>query len=82
MWPGIVHNDQLLIHNYSVVTGPNSGSSVDYTYEALNIIYSFGVELRDTGEHGFTLPEDQILPTGEESYAGLLVFAEKFLEAL
>jgi hypothetical protein len=28
--------------------------------------YPYGVELRDTGEHGFILPANQIVPTGEE----------------
>jgi hypothetical protein len=31
---------------------------------------SFTFELRDKGEHGFKLPEDQIQPTCEEAYAG------------
>jgi len=29
------------------------------------------VELRDTGNYGFILPASQILPTGEEMWAGL-----------
>ena len=62
--------------------GPNSGGSVDYTYDILNIKYAYGIELRDTGEFGFTLPEEQILPTAEESYAGLLVFIDKILAAV
>ncbi|EEC09357.1 conserved hypothetical protein, partial [Ixodes scapularis] len=35
------------------------------------IPYSYTVELRDTGRHGFTLPRDQIVPTGEETWAGI-----------
>ena len=49
------------------VSGLNSGSSSDYTYGVLGIKYSFGVELRDTGEHGFLLPPEQIIPTAEEN---------------
>lgn len=36
----------------------------------IGIPYSFTFELRDKGEHGFKLPEDQILPTCEEAYEG------------
>lgn len=35
----------------------------------LDIPYSFGMELRDTGEYGFLLPPEQILPTAEETWA-------------
>lgn len=33
--------------------------------------YSFTSELRDTGDYGFVLPADQILPSGVEAFAGL-----------
>ena len=52
--------------------GPNSGSSADYTYGRLGIKYSYGVELRDTGEHGFLLPPSLILPTAQENFAAFL----------
>jgi hypothetical protein len=44
-----------------------SGSSVDWTYGAEKIKYSYAVELRDTGEYGFLLPADQIIPSGKET---------------
>jgi hypothetical protein len=31
---------------------------------------SWAIELRDTGTYGFTLPANQIVAAGEESYAG------------
>lgn len=37
--------------------------------------YSYAVELRDTGRHGFLLPEDEILPSSEETFAGVLHLA-------
>jgi murein tripeptide amidase MpaA len=52
-----------------------SGSSVDYTYGQLGIVYSFAVELRDTGQYGFILPPAQIRPQGEEFMAGVIVMA-------
>ena len=54
---------------------------MDYTYEILGVKFSYGVELRDTGEYGFLLPEDQIIPTGEENFAAMKVFMRSILEA-
>ncbi|CAH3112222.1 unnamed protein product [Pocillopora meandrina] len=50
---------------------PASGGSEDWTYGKLGVTYSFSVELRDTGRHGFLLPANQIIPTGEETFEGL-----------
>jgi hypothetical protein len=55
--------------------GQASGSSVDYTYDVLNIKWSFGVELRDLGQYGFQLPESEIQPTAEESFQALNIIA-------
>jgi len=44
-----------------------SGGSIDYTYEKLGVIYSYALELRDTGRYGFVLPANQIRPSGEET---------------
>ena len=53
-----------------------SGSSVDHTYGALGVKYSYALELRDTGRYGFQLPAEQIVESIEETYAGFLdVFA-------
>jgi len=52
-----------------------SGSSVDYTYGELGVVYSWAVELRDTGQYGFILPANQIRPQGEEFMAGVMVMA-------
>ncbi|GMI12577.1 hypothetical protein TrVE_jg1346 [Triparma verrucosa] len=60
---------------------PASGSSADWTYGVCGILYSYGVELRDTGKYGFLLPEDQIIPSGEETLAGVKVLAHAVLEA-
>jgi len=56
-----------------------SGSSADYTY-SIGIDYSFGVELRDTGSHGFILPPSLIIPQGEEIIAGVLVMANAIIK--
>jgi len=59
----------------SVTIYPASGSSADYTYGAASVLYSYGVELRDTGDYGFLLPPDQIVPSGQETYAAVKVWA-------
>ncbi|XP_070577616.1 carboxypeptidase B-like [Ptychodera flava] len=51
---------------------PVSGGSRDWGYGDRGIPYSYTIELRDTGEHGFLLPEDQIYETAFENYRGLI----------
>lgn len=51
---------------------PATGSSVDYVADVVESDYTFTVELRDKGQSGFLLPENQIRPAGEESFAGFL----------
>ncbi|KAL8788338.1 MAG: hypothetical protein Q9213_001735 [Squamulea squamosa] len=48
-----------------------SGASVDYVADVTRAQYSFTSELRDTGNYGFVLPAEQILPSGVEAFAGL-----------
>lgn len=50
-----------------------AGASNDYGYAGLpQARYTYVVELRDKGDKGFILPADQIEPTGEESYNGVI----------
>lgn len=48
-----------------------AGSSIDWALDVVGAETSFTAELRDTGQYGFVLPANQILPSGEESFAGL-----------
>jgi hypothetical protein len=50
-----------------------SGFLIDWAYSTLGIVHSYLIELRDRGEYGFLLPEDQIFPVAEEVMAGLKV---------
>ncbi|AEO56600.1 carboxypeptidase [Thermothelomyces thermophilus ATCC 42464] len=66
------------VHGTSFKTGPicstiykATGSSVDYANDVVGADYVFTAELRDTGNYGFVLPASQILPSGEETYAGV-----------
>jgi hypothetical protein len=44
---------------------------VDYGYLA-GITYSYTIELRDTGTFGFLLPAVEIVPTAQETWAGII----------
>ncbi|KAE9580392.1 Metallocarboxypeptidase A-like protein [Colletotrichum fructicola] len=66
------------VHGTSYQYGPicttiykATGSSVDYVNDVVKADYTFTQELRDTGNYGFVLPASQIVPTGEETYAGV-----------
>ncbi|KAI8604682.1 hypothetical protein EDD21DRAFT_435919, partial [Dissophora ornata] len=63
------------VHGVSFTSGdiyntiyPASGSSADYAYN-VGVGAPFAVELRDTGDYGFSLPANQIIPSGEETWA-------------
>ena len=53
---------------------------MDWTLGELGIPYSYAMELRDTGEFGFLLPEDQIIPTGEEVWAFHMTVARDIIK--
>jgi hypothetical protein len=48
-----------------------SGGSTDWVY-ADQGIFGFTIELRDTGEYGFVLPPEQILPTCQENLPAIM----------
>jgi len=50
-----------------------SGVTADWTAGVAGIPINWTIELRDQGEYGFLLPEDQIVPSGEEFLAALKV---------
>jgi murein tripeptide amidase MpaA len=54
-----------------------SGICSDWAY-AEGGVFAWTYELRDTGFYGFTLPADQIIPTGEEIYEAVRVLAEYY----
>ena len=56
-----------------------SGGSDDWAKGVAGIKYSYTVELRDTGAHGFILPADNIPSTGMEIYSALQTMATKMV---
>merc|ERR1712156_49142 len=59
---------------------PAAGASDDWYRGGLGTRYSFTTELRDTGYYGFVLPPEQIIPSGEELFAGMKVVFEKLIQ--
>lgn len=66
------------VHGTSFQTGPicstiykATGNSVDYVSDVIGADYVFTAELRDTGRYGFVLPANQIVPSSEETWAGV-----------
>ena len=57
-----------------------SGISVDWAYGEAKIPYAFTLELRDTGQYGFLLPPEQIIPTGEEIMAFHVYMAQQIIK--
>ncbi len=47
---------------------------MDWVKAVAGIKWSYLMELRDTGKHGFLLPIEQILPNADEMYSGLQAF--------
>jgi len=58
---------------------PASGASDDWYKGVLGARFVFTTELRDTGHYGFVLPADQIIPSGEEMWAGFEVVINTIL---
>jgi len=59
---------------------PAAGASDDWYKGVLGTRFSFTTELRDTGRYGFVLPPNQIIPSGEEMWAGFEVVIKKLIE--
>ncbi|KAI0865588.1 hypothetical protein F4860DRAFT_459691 [Xylaria cubensis] len=47
------------------------GSAIDYFYHEFGAHYSYQIKLRDTGSYGFLLPNDNIIPAGEEVFQAM-----------
>ncbi|XP_047736396.1 inactive metallocarboxypeptidase ECM14 [Hyalella azteca] len=66
-----VHGTPYQYGPVSTTIYPAASTTIDYSYAA-GINYSFTLELRDTGTFGFLLPAIEIVPTAEETWAGLI----------
>ncbi|XP_070577620.1 carboxypeptidase B-like [Ptychodera flava] len=66
----------------SHVIYPASGSSLDWVHGALGVKHAYAAELRDHfySPYGFLLPERQIIPTAQETWAGVKAAAMYILK--
>lgn len=76
------------VHGTQYVSGPGyttiypaAGAISDWTYGDQGIL-AWGFELRDTGQFGFVLPASQIIPTGQETFEGVLALGEYVAQPL
>lgn len=63
-----IGNTRYLIDSLNEMVYTRSGSSDYYAMQNMNIKYSYTLELRDTGTHGFLLPASYIEPTAKETF--------------
>merc|ERR1712071_405242 len=75
------------VHGKTYITGqttetlyPAAGGSDDWALDDGPVRLSYTFELRDTGEYGFKLPEDQIQPVAEEIIEGVKVIGTYVLD--
>jgi len=66
-----VYGTEYAVGSASDVLYRSSGTSRDWAAGLAKIPYVFTFELRDSGEHGFLLPADKILPTSTETWDGV-----------
>ncbi|XP_064487468.1 carboxypeptidase B-like [Ornithodoros turicata] len=66
-----VHGTQYTVGTSTNLLYVASGGSDDWAHGEAHIPFSYTVELRDKGRYGFMLPREQIIPTGEETWAGI-----------
>ncbi|XP_042893022.1 carboxypeptidase B-like [Penaeus japonicus] len=67
-----VHGTRFQYGNIADTIYPAAGGSSDWAYDSAGVQMAFALELRDTGNFGFLLPADQIVPVGEETWAGIV----------
>ena len=70
----------VVIFSLDVATDPAAGASDDWYKGALGTRFSFTTELRDTGRHGFILPKEEIIPSGEEMWAAFEVVIQRMIQ--
>ncbi|XP_011160936.1 zinc carboxypeptidase [Solenopsis invicta] len=66
------YGTQFKVGNIAEAIYVASGGSMDWVKGTYGTPITYTYELRDTGRHGFLLPPNQIIPTGEETLDSLV----------
>lgn len=74
-----VHGTRYKVGSSTNLLYAASGGSDDWAYGVAMIPYSYTIELRDDGRYGFVLPTSHIIPTGEETWAGVKVLMQELI---
>ncbi|CAK9827357.1 Carboxypeptidase B [Anthophora retusa] len=69
-------NSAYTVGNSATTLYAASGGSDDWAKAILKMKYTYTIELRDTGMHGFVLPARYIIPTAKEALAAIMVVTE------
>lgn len=69
-------NSAYKVGNSATTLYAASGGADDWAKAMLKMKYTYTIELRDTGKHGFVLPSRYIIPASKEALAAVLVVAE------
>ncbi|OXA37503.1 Carboxypeptidase B [Folsomia candida] len=59
---------------------PCAGTSTDWARAVANVKFTFTYELRDTGKDKFLLPPNQIIPSGKETWAGVVAMVQGVMD--
>jgi len=74
-----VHGTQYVVDNSAGGLYPAAGASDDYA-KSVGIKFVYTIELRPkSGSNGFVVPANQIIPTAEETWAGMNVVANQVM---
>lgn len=64
----------------AILLYPAAGASDDFAYEYAGVKHSYTIELPDTGNKGFLLPPNEIIPVGQETVYGLAAMVNAMSE--
>lgn len=73
---GVGSSSRYLIDSSNEMLFPRSGSSDYFAFNKADIPYSFTIELRDTGTHGFILPPSYIEATAKDAFTIIKAMAD------